>query len=48
MSELMRKLLKAQMHMMQLKGKPGHQEQVRIVREIQAQINTLTAGTISA
>jgi len=48
MSELFRKLLKAQQHMMQMKGKPGHMEQVRIVREIESQINTLTAGTISA
>lgn len=31
-------LLVAQRHMMELKGKPGHAEQVKIVREIKMRL----------
>lgn len=39
-------LLVAQRHMMELKGKPGHAEQVKIVREIEKTLADL--GQMSA
>lgn len=35
-------LLTAQRHMMELKGKPGHAEQVKIVREIEKRLSETT------
>lgn len=38
MNETLRRLLNAQRQMMELKGKPGHAEQVKIVRELEMRL----------